>query len=142
VWDLPPEIRSRISPTNTVVVLNKADLPAAPRVSQTFGFSPVEVSATIGTGIHQLEEALVQLAESMRSEVGAELIAINARHAGALNEAKLHLTRCAGNLAGDNASELLASDLRCALECFGQLAGRIDNERVLDVLFSQFCIGK
>jgi tRNA modification GTPase len=38
--------------------------------------------------------------------------------------------------------ELLASDLRGALEAFGEIAGKIDHERVLDQLFATFCIGK
>jgi tRNA modification GTPase len=39
-------------------------------------------------------------------------------------------------------AELLASDLCGVLEAFGEIAGRIDNERVLDRLFATFCIGK
>jgi tRNA modification GTPase len=44
-------------------------------------------------------------------------------------------------LAGE-ASELLASDLRSALAALGEISGRIDNERMLDALFANFCIGK
>jgi tRNA modification GTPase len=40
------------------------------------------------------------------------------------------------------ASELVASDLRSALEAFGEISGKIDNEKVLDRLFATFCIGK
>ena len=40
------------------------------------------------------------------------------------------------------APELLASDLRGALDAFGEISGRIDHERVLDELFAAFCIGK
>jgi tRNA modification GTPase len=39
-------------------------------------------------------------------------------------------------------SELVASELRVALDAFGQVSGKIDNERVLDQLFASFCIGK
>jgi len=39
-------------------------------------------------------------------------------------------------------SELIASDLRETMEAFGQVSGKIDNEKVLDQLFTSFCIGK
>jgi tRNA modification GTPase len=49
----------------------------------------------------------------------------------------------AGQKLSDNIpSELVASDLRVALEAFGQVSGKIDNERILDQLFASFCIGK
>ena len=45
-------------------------------------------------------------------------------------------------LAANEPGELLASDLRAALDAFGQVSGKIDNERILDQLFASFCIGK
>jgi tRNA modification GTPase len=38
--------------------------------------------------------------------------------------------------------ELLASDLRGVLNAFGEISGKIDNERILDRIFAKFCIGK
>ena len=42
----------------------------------------------------------------------------------------------------DDLSELIASDLRAAVESIGKVVGKVDNERMLDSLFKQFCIGK
>ena len=38
--------------------------------------------------------------------------------------------------------ELIASDLRGTLASYGEIVGKIDNERMLDQLFATFCIGK
>jgi tRNA modification GTPase len=38
--------------------------------------------------------------------------------------------------------ELLASDVRGALESLGEVLGKYDPERMLDRLFATFCIGK
>jgi tRNA modification GTPase len=42
----------------------------------------------------------------------------------------------------DAPAELLASDLRQALDALGEILGRVDNETMLDRLFATFCIGK
>jgi len=41
-------------------------------------------------------------------------------------------------LSGD----LLASDLREALNALGEVTGQVSNEDLLDYVFSKFCIGK
>ena len=71
-----------------------------------------------------------------------EHVAINARHAGALQEAAVNLSAAKAKLAAAEPSELVASDLRAALASLGEITGRIDNERMLDRLFATFCIGK
>ena len=38
--------------------------------------------------------------------------------------------------------ELVAEELRLAARALGRLAGRVDVEDVLDVIFRDFCIGK
>jgi len=38
--------------------------------------------------------------------------------------------------------ELAAEDLRMAANSLGRLLGRVDVEDILDVIFSEFCIGK
>jgi tRNA modification GTPase len=45
-------------------------------------------------------------------------------------------------LTDEDHKELMASDLRGALEGFGRISGKIDNEKILDQLFASFCIGK
>ena len=38
--------------------------------------------------------------------------------------------------------EIVAGELRLALEELGQVAGTVANNDILDALFSRFCIGK
>ena len=61
-----------------------------------------------------------------------------ARHRAALNEALRHLHAAAA--AG--LPELQGEDLRLALRSLGRITGTVGVEEILDVLFSQFCIGK
>jgi len=139
---LPPPIASRLSTRNTIVVCNKFDLPNAQATALPQPFPRVKVSALDGRGFEALQAAIVKLADSFQSTTGAEVIAINARHARALGQAKDNLESARQKLAGSIAGELVASDLRGALDAFGEISGKIDHEQVLDRLFATFCIGK
>ena len=140
---LPPEVQARLAPATTLVVVNKIDL-----VSSAAGPAPppglpvVRVSALTGAGVDELGAAIVRHAESFRQDQGEELVAINARHAMALRDATTHLRAAMEKLSGEAPAELLASDLRGVLQAFGEIAGRIDNDVVLDRIFANFCIGK
>jgi tRNA modification GTPase len=140
---LPPELMERVSAKNALVILNKIDLLTRQVCALEYGDKEVvKVSATQGDGFESLIEAISRRAESLRHDHGDEVIAINARHATALLRAHDCLNSAENNLAMNGAVELLASDLRGALDALGEIGGKIDNEQMLDRLFTTFCIGK
>lgn len=141
---LARELISRIRNTAAVLVLNKSDLaPAAPLPAGADPNWPlVRISALTGQGFEALTTEVVRRADAFQGEVGAEAIAINARHARALGEAAESLALARQKLAADEPAELTAADLRVALAALGEIVGKVDNERMLDQLFATFCIGK
>ena len=139
---LPPTLAGRMTPANTIAVFNKIDLPPTVRGQLPAAFPLVNISALEGAGLEALQAAVTKLADAFHVGIGSELIAINARHAHALGTAQESLVASSEKLASNESPELLASDLRAALDAFGQVAGKIDNERILDQLFASFCIGK
>jgi tRNA modification GTPase len=141
--ELPTELSPLIRRENTVVVLNKADLASVPPLpAWTAALRHVAVSALTGAGFEALTEAVNQLADAFQVDVGDDAVAVSARHAHALSEARIALSAAATKLADQQPVELLASDLRAVLAAFGEITGKIDNERMLDQLFAKFCIGK
>jgi tRNA modification GTPase len=82
------------------------------------------------------------LADGFRPDRDAEGLVVNARHADALTRAAGGLERALAHLTDAGPTELLASDLRSTLEALGEIAGKFDNEAMLDRLFATFCIGK
>lgn len=145
---LPPAVAARLTPANTVVLLNKTDLiggvsPLAGHAGPfVFPYPTLGISARTGDGLAGLTELVLRLADGFRLDQGTEIIAINTRHADALRRATECLEAAQRQLTGRGAVELLASDLRGALDALGEIAGKIDNERMLDHLFKTFCIGK
>jgi tRNA modification GTPase len=100
------------------------------------------VSALTGAGCDELREAIASVADSFQIDTGEEVIAINARHAHALEQARESLTNAHSKLEDNIHYELVASDLRSVMDAFGQISGKIDHEKILDELFASFCIGK
>ena len=71
-----------------------------------------------------------------------ELVVLSrARHRDALVSAEQHLQRFSSGLMDRNL-ELLALDLRGALQAVGSVTGQTTTDEVLDRIFSSFCIGK
>ena len=141
---LPLEILSRLTPQNTLVVINKTDLvPNGPHPTHPENLSAVKISALTGAGCDELVSAIVRRAESFRTmEFSEDFVAINARHANALHQAIECLQAAMSKTPIESPIELLASDLRGVLNAFGEILGKIDNERILDHIFAKFCIGK
>jgi len=149
---LPEAFARHLTPEKTLLVANKIDL-ASPetkslglhKASQGVAFRRLEVSALEGTGIEALREAIVELADGLRPELFAEeQIVVNARHADALLRAQTNLREALAGLSGTATMpmELVSGDIRAGLDALGEIAGRVDNERMLDALFANFCIGK
>jgi tRNA modification GTPase len=134
--------RAQFDPARTLVVRNKSDLLAAIGSAGWEGCRSVSVSALTGAGIEELTAAVVAMADLLLPPAAPDSIAINARHAHALRIALDCMGQALTKLDSGVDSVLLASDLRGALNALGEIAGKIDNEQVLDLLFASFCIGK
>lgn len=141
---LPPELAENLGPDRTRVLLNKSDLldGQPPHAIPPEGLKSLTISALAQTGLEELEAEIVSWADALGPADEADQIAINARHADALRRAIEGLQSALAHLSNNGPTELLASDLRDALDALGEIAGRIDNEAMLDRLFSTFCIGK
>jgi len=117
-------------------VLTKSDLPAA------YVGDGCPVSSQTGEGLEKLRHQIVQRLAGDFAAPGADEIAINARHEDALRRASEALACASASLIARSAPELVASDLRLALECLESVLSVGTSEDVLDRLFAQFCIGK
>ena len=140
---LPPALLERMRPDNTLVVENKTDLPGSRSMAEVLPDCPhVRLSLLQREGIAAMREAWLQVIETGISSPQMGGVMVNARHASALSEAVEHLNLASEKLRQAELSELVAADLREAVESIGKVVGKVDNERMLDSLFQQFCIGK
>ncbi len=127
-----------------IVVRNKADLENDPQKHIIDIHDFIRVSALTGQGLENLLEVIGRRCYC-RQAIAVETIALNQRHRQALMHTTRHLRRAA-DMAGSGAIEasleLVASDLRAALDDLGGISGIINTDDVLGRIFGRFCIGK
>lgn len=106
------------------------------------GVPMVGVCCLTGKGIEQLKDAIKELVWS--GEIKSEMleVMINSRHQDALNRARIATAQTLDALRADAHLDLVAVDLRIAVNAVGEVVGRTTTEDLLDSIFSQFCIGK
>ncbi len=127
---------------NTILVINKVDLNFDKKDLETFFLSkfkilPIFISITnkINTSelIKKLEEKILEIIPTTHSPLITQ-----ERYRIALKNSLENLK----NFSLDKNIELAAEDLRLAAYEIGKITGKIDIENILEVIFSQFCIGK
>ncbi len=127
-----------------ILVLNKSDLPRRLDLPSDVAASTptVAVSCLTGAGLESLKETLKNLI--WRGDVRPEGIGvvINARHQEALRRAREGAVRSRDALQQDLPLDVVALDLRIAVNAVGEIVGATATDDLLDVVFSQFCIGK
>ncbi|MBZ9968587.1 tRNA uridine-5-carboxymethylaminomethyl(34) synthesis GTPase MnmE [Mesorhizobium sp. BR1-1-12] len=97
------------------------------------------ISTKDGTGVAELLTEIARLVAAQVAEAG-DILPSRLRHVELLGEANRFLLRAAES--PDAGQELRAEDLRLAADRLGRIVGAVDVEDMLDVIFSQFCIGK
>lgn len=141
---LPDLLADKMNAANTIILENKIDLGKFSDELVGFeAFDRSELSLTTSVGLEDLRKLWeTKLDDGIGSFVGTDGLVVNARHAAALNDSVAALELASLKMRDSESSELVAADLRDAIESIGEVVGRVDNERMLDTLFKQFCIGK
>ncbi|MDC1012566.1 tRNA uridine-5-carboxymethylaminomethyl(34) synthesis GTPase MnmE [Flavobacteriaceae bacterium] len=119
--DLASEIKSNINFESEVIALG--------------------ISTKNSKSLAPLKNHLVTLIQNMKNE--SNLIIHNSRHFHALSEALRAIETIQEGLDQALPGDLLSIELKEAIHFIGSITGNIDNDQdILEVIFSQFCIGK
>ncbi len=121
-----------------LVVVNKLDrAPGLDLPARLDGQPVYGISAGSGQGLDALLAELERRVQDL-ADVGGAPALTRARHRAAVQDCVNHLTRA----ETAPLPELAAEDIRLAARALGRITGRVDVEDLLDVIFSDFCIGK
>ncbi len=128
---------------SAIIVINKIDLPAVLlEVPHSHGFPVVRISALIGQGLNDLKQAMKQAVLQGETDLAATSIAPNLRHQQALKHAAASLENAMQALRKGMPMEIVAEELKQALDALGEIIGATAHEEILNSVFSQFCLGK
>ncbi len=125
-------------------VLNKTDLPTRIKVPEdSVGGRILRISTKSGAGIDELHQAIADYFFHGRAVDSREFVALsNARQRDALEKCRDALRRLNEVEIAAGRLEILAANLREALQAVDEVTGEGIGEEVLDVIFQRFCIGK
>lgn len=139
--DADQQYLDEFSDKKRILVRNKIDLPARLQLPVN-GSNIVDVSCLTGQGVEHLKDAIKELVWS--GDIKAEMleVMINSRHQEALSRARTAALRTLEALRSAKPLELVAMELRISVNAIGEIVGQTTTENLLDMIFSQFCIGK
>ena len=143
------EMQERCRDKQLFVVRNKIDTrkeeknSTGPNSQPTTSASPssiLEISAKYGNGLDDLRARLIAAAPTTSD---TDVIVTSMRHFEALTRAHDALKRVLEGLQTLLPSDLIAEDLRLALDALADITGgAITPKETLNTIFSHFCIGK
>jgi tRNA modification GTPase len=124
----------------SIIVLTKCDLyPSARDTSPPGHLQIIATSSRTGLGVDQLK---VAIRDMLCAQQAADAVPGTAARAGeSIRLARDALVK-AQELSAVSGDELVAAELRIALDELGKVVGAIYTDDLLDRIFSRFCIGK
>jgi len=129
-----------------ILVVNKIDLEPHQPIQEMVGQFPdlpkVEISALYNQGVEDLKSAVFKAVTDQRGPADLPSIVPNIRHKMAIERAVTASKEASGGFQTKQPPELVAIDLREALDALGEIIGVTTTEDILDQIFSRFCIGK
>ena len=125
-----------------IPVANKTDITAENKLNEFKSLEQlITLSAKNNEGIETLKNAFTNWIVSERIK-SSDMLVSNARHAHSLEKAETCLQAVINGLNIQIPSDLLATDIRAAIEALSEITGEVTNDEVLGVIFGKFCIGK
>ena len=118
-----------------IIVLNKADLPR--RLRKEDFENSLYISAVTGAGLEELEKRVAAF-----GACAGESALTQTRHMALARQAAGSLRAAADACAQSGAIDVAAVDLHEALAALGRVTGEQVDERLMDDIFSRFCVGK
>lgn len=139
------DIMDAVKEKRILVLVNKTDLPERLQIDKIkkhlHNKKIIRISAKKDKNLDKLYDAISDMIYSGSVTTSNQPLLTNVRHAQAIKEALklLESAKSGFNIAG---KELIAVDLKEAINNLGLITGENFTDDLLDEIFSRFCIGK
>ena len=147
-------VLEKIGDKKSIIAINKSDLPSAQPYLETalraYSENAVMISSKTGSGLDSLKDKILTLSLTRTENAQPEspfdespgAIVTNIRHKIAIDSAVAALNNGASSLRAEMPLEIVAVEMRDALDRLGEIVGAVTTEDILNRIFSEFCIGK
>lgn len=136
------EVIDRVRARNTIYVLNKSDVPLLFDRGAVPDGPVVSLSARNREGVPALKEGILHRALKGRCEPKEGILITNIRHKVLIEKSRDALGRAMEEMENHRPLEIIALNLREALDRLGEVVGAVTTEDILNKIFGDFCIGK
>ena len=138
------KIHEAIKAEKVIGILNKIDIKENIDLSPLTKISKwLEISAIKNQGIDEMEEEIYRHIIDENIEDSSQKITItNVRHKSALEKTKQSIENIFETIESGLPMDLMAVDIKGALDSLSEVTGEISSEDLLDHIFSNFCVGK
>ncbi len=140
------EFFNSITTKNKIIVVNKNDLPQEVDCKEFSSmmrtFPTVKTSALTGEGVGELKKIMISNILKKNVDISASGITFTMRQKIILSHALETLVYITDSLNQKLSHELIAIDLRSLIDTIGEVTGKVITDDILDIIFSEFCIGK
>lgn len=129
-----------------LIVINKTDLPRRielKKILKEFNEEKI-ILASIknNVGIEEIENKLWKLIQEGHGEIKGDEIYLNLRQEKKINMIKKYLKETLEEVKNQNFIEIVAENLKNCINEIDELIGVKFSDKILDEIFSKFCIGK
>jgi len=135
-----------ITTRSKIIVINKIDLQQKTCYedlsSKMKALPVVKTSVLTGEGLNELKKTMVSSVFENNIDLSASDVVFTMRQRVVLGRALDILEQTSDSLNEGIGYELVAIDLRKALDTIGEVTGEVLTDDILDRIFSEFCIGK
>ena len=139
------EILKKIAEKKGILLLNKTDLGmkiTRKDVEDTTDFPVVEISAKDGTGVEELQSLIEKMFFDGEISFNDELFITNIRHKTLIDSASESLRLVMKSIDEGLPEDFYSIDLSGAINDLNAIIGGNLSEDLVDVIFSEFCMGK
>jgi tRNA modification GTPase len=132
IWQTETRIQTDDTAKSTLTILTKIDVVAVECAHHS-------TSAKTGHGIAELRRLIAGRAKDARQAPLAPSLSRCRHH---VEKGLVHLRAAHHAVLFDDPAEMVALELRLALDQIGEMVGAVYTDDLLDRIFSRFCIGK
>lgn len=128
-----------VNQTPIIIVANKSDL--LKENTENFPQNQIRISAKNKQDVENLKQMVFNEVINSAIDTSGTIIT-NERHHHLLNIAGEYLKNVRAGLKNNTPADLVAIDIRAAIQTLGEITGTISTDDLLGNIFSKFCIGK